>query len=337
MTAAADSAPVPGAVLDAAIDWQLRLNGGQGADLDAERAGLQAWLAAHPDHARVWRQLGRLDAELVAGATGPATRAALQQPARPAARRLGRLLGLVLATGLALAVFDRFQPATQLLADLRTGTGERCAVTLPDGSRLHLDTRTAVDLAFDDTRRAVVLRTGRIAIETARSADGPADPRPFVVLTPEGSLRALGTRFTVRAEAGATRLVVTEAAVAARPAGCAVLPPQPCADERTLHAGESALLQRGRVEAARPAPPEADAWTDGMLVIEDRPLGEVAAELARYRPGVLVVDPAVAGLRVTGTLPLADTDQALLALTAAVPVELLSVTRGWVKLRPRAD
>lgn len=337
MTAAVD-APVPRPVLDAAIAWQLRLDAGRGATEAADRAALQAWLAAHPDHARVWRQLGQLDAELAAGAPGPATRAVLQQPARPATRAVGRLLGLLLAVGVGLAVFDRFQPATQLLADLHTGTGERRALSLPDGSRLHLDTRSAVDLAFDDRRRAVVLRAGRIAIETARPAgSGVGDPRPFVVLTPDGSLRALGTRFTAQAEEGATRLTVTEAAVAARPARCAASPAQACDGERRVQAGQTVRVQADQVGPTQPAPPEADAWKDGMLVVEDRPLGEVVAELARYRPGRLAVDPAVAGLRVTGTLPLENTDQALLALTAAVPVEIVRITRWWVRLRPRVD
>lgn len=63
---------------------------------------------------------------------------------------------------------------------------------------------------------------------------------------------------------------------------------------------------------------------------------DVVATLARHRPGHLGVDPAIAGLRVTGTLPLADTDQALLALTAAVPVDVAYTTRWWVMLQPRA-
>ena len=72
-----------------------------------------------------------------------------------------------------------------------------------------------------------------------------------------------------------------------------------------------------------------------MLVVEDRPLAEVVAQLARYRVGRLSVHPDASGLRVTGTLPLADTDQALAALTAALPVEAVYTTRWWVTLRPR--
>ena len=43
-------------------------------------------------------------------------------------------------------------------------------------------------------------------------------------------------------------------------------------------------------------------------------------------PGL--VDPAVAGLRISGTYPLADTDRALVAMARALPVRV--VTRDGV-------
>jgi len=343
MTAAAalDDAPVPARVLDEAIAWQLRLGeGGADAPSDADAGALQRWLAAHSDHARAWRQLHLLGGELDAGLAavrGPAARQALLRPAQRRTRRAAAVLAVALAAAVGWGVLDRFQPATHLLADHHTGTGERRAFTLPDGTVLHLDTRSAVDVAFDATRRAVVLRAGQVAVETAH---GSSERRPFVVLTEEGSLRALGTRFTVQTsegegEGGAARVTVTQSAVAARPTGCAADPAQPCAAERIVQAGQTALLHGGRVDLPQPAPPESDAWKDGMLVVEDQPLAAVVAQLARYRPGRLGVDPRVAGLRVTGTLPLADTDQALLALTAALPVEVAYVTRWWVTVEPR--
>ena len=42
----------------------------------------------------------------------------------------------------------------------------------------------------------------------------------------------------------------------------------------------------------------------GILSFSDKPLGEVIATLSRYRNGVLRCDPAVAGLRLSGTFPL---------------------------------
>jgi len=74
------------------------------------------------------------------------------------------------------------------------------------------------------------------------------------------------------------------------------------------------------------------AWATGQLVVWDRPLGEVVAELARYRRGWLVCDPAVAQLRISGVLPIDDTDQALDALQDSFPVQ---IERQWAGLRTR--
>lgn len=98
---------------------------------------------------------------------------------RGAARRWKQsvgVLGLLAALLLGLGAVDRFEPLATLSADYRTGTGERLTVVLPDRSVLHLDTRSAVDLAFDGSRRAIVLRAGEIAIETAHG--DAAEQRP---------------------------------------------------------------------------------------------------------------------------------------------------------------
>ncbi|MDH8131951.1 iron dicitrate transport regulator FecR, partial [Klebsiella pneumoniae] len=53
---------------------------------------------------------------------------------------------------------------------------------------------------------------------------------------------------------------------------------------------------------------ESAAWSQGILSFSDKPLSEVIATLSRYRNGVLRCDPAVAGLRLSGTFPLKNTD-----------------------------
>lgn len=348
-----DDHPVPPAVLEAAIGWQLRQGEGDTSPADAQ--ALADWVAAHPDHARAWRQLGDIDQHLARAAAGPGARAALLLPPRRRrpARVAGAVLGLALAVACGVLVLDRYQPVGQLLSDHRTATGERRTIVLPDQTVLHLNTRSAVDVVFSQDQRAIHLRAihlraGEVAVETSHA--DPAERRPLVVLTEDGSLRALGTRFTVRRwpqahtagsdgaqgrGAPATEVAVTQSAVAARPATCAPAASEPCAAERIVSAGQGARLEGGRVDPWA-APPDADAWKEGMLVVDNQPLGEVVATLARHRVGHLGVDPRVAGLRVTGTLPLADTDQALLALTAAVPVEVVWTTRWWVMLKPRA-
>jgi Fe2+-dicitrate sensor, membrane component len=76
-------------------------------------------------------------------------------------------------------------------------------------------------------------------------------------------------------------------------------------------------------------------WTRGLLSVSDRPLGEVIAQLARYRQGILRCDPQVAQLRVSGTYPLLQSDVALNALQQTLPISLQRVTRYWVTVKAR--
>ncbi|MFK3815647.1 hypothetical protein ACI2KG_03385 [Pseudomonas sp. NPDC089407] len=59
-------------------------------------------------------------------------------------------------------------------------------------------------------------------------------------------------------------------------------------------------------------------------------LDTLLAELGRYRSGWLRCDPAVAGLRVSGTFPVDDSDKALRAITSVLPVSIVRRTRYWV-------
>jgi len=78
----------------------------------------------------------------------------------------------------------------------------------------------------------------------------------------------------------------------------------------------------------------ADAWARGQLVADEQRLGDFLAELGRYRPGLLRVDPRIAGLRLSGVFPLADTDRILDTLPSVLPVRLQWRTRYWVTVVP---
>jgi len=76
-------------------------------------------------------------------------------------------------------------------------------------------------------------------------------------------------------------------------------------------------------------------WRQGVLSVENQPLGVFLAELSRYRPGILRWQPEVERLNVTGTFRLDDTDQILKLLAASLPVQVVSRTRYWVTLSLR--
>ncbi|WP_296255084.1 MULTISPECIES: FecR family protein [unclassified Pseudomonas] len=310
--------PVSSQVLDAAIAWQLCLDRGQGNE--AERDEFAKWYAASEEHARAWTQLGILDQRFVR-TTGPARSALMRsrEALGRQVRKLGRgVAGFALALGLTLFLGDRLLPVHYWLADQRTATGEQRTIRLSDNTLIHLNTHSALDVRFDARQRRVILQEGEIFVETGSHED----PRPFIVETVEGQMRALGTKFLVKRRDDGTLLSVLQSAVAAHP--------QASASEMILREGQQMLIQRHSLGPMVAMAPGADAWMRGMLVVDNAPLSDVVAEISRYRQGHLGVAPEVADLRITGSFPLNDTDLALKALMPTLPVTIEARTQWWV-------
>ncbi|QEK92673.1 DUF4880 domain-containing protein [Achromobacter insolitus] len=317
------------ATADAAADWLTLLMSGEAGD-EQQRLWRQ-WRKAHVDHEAAWQHVeavtGRMKSLEGASAYAALSSAATSaQPASAARRRATRMLlwgGLATGAGLLVSRTGTWQAT---MADYRSSTGEQRNFTLSDGTRLTLNTDSAVNLRFDASQRCILLVAGEIMIAT-RHEPRPADPRPLLVTTAEGSIRSLGTRFTVRQRDGRTGVAVLESAVEISPwAGRA--------SARLLHAGEQTLFSRNAVDAPRSVDEHTDAWTRGQLVADEQRLGDFLAELGRYRPGVLRVDPQVADLRLSGVFPLADTDHILATLPSVLPVRVQWRTRFWATVGP---
>jgi transmembrane sensor len=319
---AVSSKPVSAQVLDAAIAWQLSLDSGS----PVEREEFAKWHAAHEEHARAWRQLGMLD-QRFSVASGPARTALLQsrEGIRRRVRKLGSGLASIVAVfGLALYAGERYLPIDYWLADQRTATGEQRTIRLDDGTLINLNTHSAVDVRFDDKQRRVILQEGEILIET-----GHGDARPFIVETREGRMRALGTRFLVKREEQGTRLSVLQSAVAAHP--------QSSPEEQVLREGQQMLIRSDGLGPIVALNLGADAWTRGMLVVDNARLEDLVHEIGRYRPGLLGVAPEVADLRITGSFPLQNTDLALSALLPTLPVQIEHRTQWWVTVAAKTE
>lgn len=304
-------------ILGEAADWLVQLHSGSATE-DDHRA-IQQWRNRSPQHALAWAH-----AESILGdfRNLPGNLALLQTLDRAARKGLGRRraiarLGmLLLAAPVAWAAWRQL-PWQDWSADLRTATGERRSLELPDGTRLQLNTASAVNLDFEEGRRRLALVEGEIAV------DGAGDLR---VRTRDGRLLASGARFCVRQFDHGCLVSVARGTVRLEPAQGGPV---------TLQAGQRAGMSVsgvGRVEAFDTRQPD---WQQGVLIVENRALGAVLRELDRYRPGVLRWDPALERLAVTGTFRLEDTDKALALLAASLPIEVHYRTRYWVSLVPR--
>lgn len=296
-----------------AAHWLTLLE--SGGAREADHAELQRWRARSGDHEQAWQKAQALR-QRFAQLPGALALASLDRPDLGRRTTLKRMLALgALAPAGWLAW--RQMPIANWSADLRTATGERRSLELPDGTRLQLNTASAVNLDFTDGRHQLALVDGEIALDGASELQ---------VQTRDGRLQASGARFCVRQFDHGCLVSVARGTVRLEPVqGMPV----------TLQAGQRAGLGAsavGRVEAFDTRQPD---WQQGVLIVENRGLGAVLRELDRYRPGVLRWDPALETLAVTGTFRLEDTDKTLALLAASLPIELHYRTRYWVSLVPR--
>lgn len=106
-------------------------------------------------------------------------------------------------------------------------------------------------------------------------------------------------------------------------------------EERVIKEGQQVLILPQGLQASEAAPALAGAWAQGMLVVENARLADLVAELGRYSPALLQVDPSIADLRVTGSFPLKDTRLALQALEPSLPVRSVRHNAWWFEVVPR--
>ncbi|MFK0035818.1 FecR domain-containing protein [Pseudomonas monteilii] len=320
---------LPDEVLDQAIMWMVRLQSGY-ADEQAVQGCLH-WRQSHPVHEAAWQALQHNESTFnslasLPGVPGGVARDTLE---RMQHRQLGRRRLLqVLGTGLVIGGGMGWQSQDAVRrwgADYSTAVGERRTVMLADGTRMQLNTHSAVDVVFTDSQRLIRLVQGEIFIETGADEGAPGGRRSFWVHTAQARLQALGTAFAVRQDASTTRLAVEQSRVLIHQAG----------NQQLVTAGEQYSISAAGSRKLPVGDMDASAWTRGQLVARSMPMHALVDELARYQSGWLACAPQVAGLPVSGVFQLDDIDRALDALGESLPVRVERFTRFWRRVVAR--
>ncbi|NIF26348.1 FecR family protein [Pantoea sp. Tr-811] len=316
---AATRPELPDDVLDQAIMWLVRLQSGY-ADEQVVQGCLQ-WRQRHPLHEAAWQALQANEATFssLSGMPGGVAHATLERMQHHPLdrRRLLQWLGTgVLIGGMG---WQSQGLVRRWGADYSTAVGERRAVMLADGSRLHLNTDSAVNVAFTHSQRLVTLVQGEIFIETGPDSGSPTGRRSFWVHTAQARLEALGTAFAVRQGDSHTRLAVEQSQVVIHQG----------IRQQLVNAGEQYAISLDGCSRLPVGEMDASAWTRGQLVVRSMPMQALVAELARYQRGWILCAPQVAELKVSGVFQLEDIDHALDALAGSMPVKIERATRFW--------
>jgi transmembrane sensor len=310
--------PIPKEIADEAARWFADRDSG----LLTDESELRAWLAADPRHAQAFAEMEAVWSDLGGVTPSAAVRASLP-PVAPRMHgndnhRTRRWLSTALAASVAIVTIGVVGDwPMRLRADAVTATGERRTIAMPDGSRVILNTHSAVAFDYRPDRRIVRLLRGEAAFTVASDRS-----RPFTVEANGGSSTALGTRFVIREDGDDTRVAVTEHTVR-------VAYPQSGSSAIILPEGQSLVYGRGRLWGVRvPVPAgEADAWIQGELVFENRPLSEVVAELDRYHAGYIrVIGQDVRNRRVSGVFSIADPVGAVAKLQRSLDLRSVHIT-----------
>ena len=250
----------------------------------------------------------------------PAQRSCSRRPRFRLSMALAAMLAVVVA-GTYWWTFVRAE-----IFELRTATGEQRTATLPDGSTITLNTGTSATVRLSGMERRVVLKEGEIWMSVAHETS-----RPFEVIAGSGTIRDIGTQFTIRKLSDRVTVTVVEGIV-----------------EVNTHAARSGegsphivakghqlwYSDDGQVSMVESVDTQAvTAWVQGKLVFRAMPLAEVLREVGRYRNDrIQIVGPNLADLLVSGVFNSRDLDSFLQALEDAVPVKATRVNQQLVIL-----
>lgn len=305
--------------VEEACEWMARLQSGEVTEADwraffawrnASLANEQAWRGVE----RTWLGIEPLRGRPYLPGSRPLSQESRTRQSRFAtctshARRRRGLSGLAVAcTVLLVVMFFAHYRLAYWQADYRTEKGERQAQWLSDGSKITLNTASAVAIEFDGASRHVRLLEGEAYFEVAKDAT-----HPFVVSTEDGSVTAVGTAFSVQRLDTQLRVELVEGIV----------------DVEGRHRHQPIRLEAGQVamigpDAVHVEPPsrkdDLAVWREGYLQFDGMRLREAVEQINRYRPGrVFVLNPRLADYRISGIFRLDALDQAVDAFAAAVP------------------
>jgi len=306
-----------------AAEWAVRLSSGPlSADAQAE---FDSWLNADIRHRgallrvqAAWLDVDRLVA--LAGSLSEAGPSAVEPPSARESPASYPTRRWVLAAGLSALTAGSLSMGWWLWRRrdevYESGIGEVRRITLPDGSSMVLNTATRARVRFTDSRRHVDLIQGEAVFDVSKD-----QLRPFVVLTRNVSVRAVGTVFAVRAVESDIAVTVTEGVVEVAPSTEVNLtrPQKVLADER-------AVVRNAQVVAVQSVSPaqiqRQQAWQDGLLSFDGELLSEAVAEINRHNVRQVQIDDVALGSRpVVGVFRASDIDGFAQAVAVALSAD----------------
>jgi len=214
-----------------------------------------------------------------------------------------------------------------------TAIGEQRDVLLPDGSRITLNTDTAVTVRYADSLRRIDLERGEAVFSVKHDTR-----RPFDVAAGKTLTRALGTEFNVDMRSDRISVSVLEGVVRVSAVGDAGSREPPGIPALTK--GRTAEMRRGdgRIAETTADLNRIHAWRARQLEFSDTPLPDALAEFNRYSTAHVVIGtPELQSVRVSGVFSIGDTEAFLFSLRETLDAQTLGSADEIVLVRAQQD
>ena len=373
-----------------AREWLIKLDGEEKPS-QQDREALQEWVARSPAHREELHRISAFwnDANILTELAIPLPNAGrvstrhhldAQTPTQHHPGLFTRLLTGLLAfkrpgaamavclLGVAVALTTWLLPPSQTKTNgiYATAIGEVQTQTLADGSVIHINTDSQVQVDYSDTVRKIRLLRGEALFEVTKNPH-----RPFEVYAGDGMVKAVGTAFSVRLNRDDIKVVVSEGRVdlatlvedaqpREQPPATGKQPPQPKAPPQSrltkigsLDRGQSATFRQRTVASAQPGPepdtasldiqavPEQElsrrlSWREGYLVFAGDSLADVIDEVNRYTPvEIEIADPALRNLKIGGRFKVGEVEALYDVLEASFGIQVSRLDDQHIQLRPR--
>jgi transmembrane sensor len=238
-----------------------------------------------------------------------------------------------------LPVMRSVQSAQPVVTVVETSSGENRDVQLGDGSVVSAGAQSVLWATLSAGSREVTLERGEAFFRVAKD---PA--RPFVVRIGSTTVAAVGTAFNVRRAGERVVVGVSEGIVkvdAPAPAAAPTVqgqPERPVIRTARLGVGQQLSIDAASGSASLQAVDVIGiaAWRNGLLQYRDEPLRSVIADLTRYSArDIVIANPQIADLRITGTVFANDVNSWLQSLETALPVRVVWAPDGSARLEAR--
>ncbi|MDR4496062.1 MAG: FecR domain-containing protein [Nitrospirales bacterium] len=318
------SAPFPN---EQALQWFVHLQSGEATVGD--RRCFEAWVLESPVHqkefeyfSKIWKTLDQAkpfvaDDIKQAEAFWDTARLTRFSAIRQGFFQWGRIPVVVLTLMVLVVLVPWFGSRQRAVENqYQTVKGEQQTIVLTDGSKIIMNTDTKISVRLSDADRVVTLRQGEALFTVTHD-----ERRPFEVRAGNGTVRDLGTQFTVYTSPEQVNVFVLDGVVEV-----GLNEPThsfPMSSPQIVRQGQKvSYTADGQVSAVESFDRQTEnSWIEGRLIFQGQPLEQVLKDVGRYQSGeIRLLDSTLAAVPVSGIFNIHDLGSFLQALQDTLPV-----------------